>query len=95
MAILAERLLFLGVGGFLILWLWQRYLWQRQQEQLETTFYHLLEHQKGKITLIQLVAKSRIDPEVARSFLREKAQLFGAVLESDPQGHDYYQFPPI
>lgn len=95
MTLLVERLLLLGLGGFLILWFWQRQVWQRQQEKLEATFYDLLEHQGGKITLIQLVAKSRIDPEIAQSFLREKAQLFGAVIESDPQGHDYYQFPPI
>jgi len=95
MTLLVERLLLLGLGGLLLLWLWQRQVWQRQQEKLEATFYDLLEHQGGKITLIQLVAKSRIDPEIAQSFLREKAQLFGAVIESDPQGHDYYQFPPI
>jgi len=95
MTLLVERLLLLGLGGLLLLWLWQRQVWQRQKEKLEAAFYDLLEHQGGKITLIQLVAKSRIDPEIAQSFLREQAQFFGAVMESDPHGHDYYQFPPI
>lgn len=95
MAVLAERLLLLGVSGWLLVWLWQRGVWQWQQQKLETVFYDLLSRQNGKITLIQLAAKSQIDPEIVQSFLREKARFFGAVIDSDIHGHEYYQFPPL
>ncbi|MEN9216553.1 MAG: hypothetical protein Q6K90_04415 [Gloeomargarita sp. HHBFW_bins_162] len=93
MTLLAERLLLLGLVGWVVLWLWQQWTWQRQQQKLETVFYDLLKQQKGKITLIQLVTESRINPEVARKFLTEKAQFFGAVIDTDARGNDYYQFP--
>lgn len=95
MAFLAERLLLLGLVAWLIIWLWQRLRWQRQRQRLETIFYELLRRQKGKITLIQLVAESRMEPEITRSFLKEQAQFFGAILTTDEQGNDYYQFPPV
>ena len=95
MAFWLERLLLLGVVVWLVLGLWQRLTWQRQQQRLTTVFYELLRRQQGKITLMQLVAASRVDPEVARSFLKEQAQFFGAILATDEQGHDYYQFPPL
>ncbi|WP_439637852.1 hypothetical protein [Gloeomargarita lithophora] len=93
--LLAERLLILGVAGWLAVWFWQRLTWQQQQQKLAAVFYDLLRHQNGKITLIQLVAQSQIEPEITRLFLMEKAQFFGAVIDTDNDGNDYYQFPPI
>ncbi|MEN9218367.1 MAG: hypothetical protein Q6J33_05085 [Gloeomargarita sp. DG_2_bins_126] len=93
MTVLAERLLLLGLAVWVVLWLGQQWQWQRQQQRLETAFYDLLQRQKGKITLIQLVAQSRSDPEFAKKFLTEKARFFGAVIDTDERGQDYYQFP--
>jgi hypothetical protein len=36
-----------------------------------------------------------MEPEITRSFLKEQAQFFGAILTTDEQGNDYYQFPPV
>lgn len=68
---------------------------QQMRKRLEDAFYEILEHHDGKITLIQLTAKARVDPEIASQFLEQQSQVFSATLDVDEKGTIIYQFPKL
>ncbi|WP_071516771.1 hypothetical protein [Geitlerinema sp. PCC 9228] len=68
---------------------------QQVRKRLEDAFYEILERHNGKITLIQLTAKARVEPEVASQFLERQAQIFSARLDVDENGTMIYYFPQI
>ncbi len=65
------------------------------RQQLEDTFYQLLEEQDSCISLIQLTAKARVDVQQARKYLERQVQLFSAVPEVDADGDTFYRFPKL
>ncbi len=68
---------------------------QQMKKRLEDAFYEILERNEGKITLIQLTAKARVEPEIASQFLEQQAQVFSATLDVDEKGTIFYHFPKI
>lgn len=83
----------LGVLGALLFY---SAIQQRQQQiQMENAFYQLLEAQDSYISLIQLAAAARVDPQRARQYLERQAQLLGAILEVDVDGDTFYRFPKL
>ncbi|MBE9129784.1 MULTISPECIES: hypothetical protein [unclassified Coleofasciculus] len=66
-----------------------------QQRQLEDSFYQLLESENSCISLIQLAATARVEPEKARQYLEHQAQVFNAVPEVDADGDTFYRFPKL
>lgn len=67
----------------------------QRQRQLQNAFYQLLEEQNGEISLIGLAAAARMDALVARKFLEQQVQIFGAFPQVDAEGNTFYCFPKL
>lgn len=65
------------------------------KQQLDDAFYRILEEESSCISLIQLTAVSRVEPEEARKYLERQVKMFGAVPEVDPDGDTFYRFPKL
>ncbi|MEQ9486449.1 hypothetical protein [Coleofasciculus sp. F4-SAH-05] len=81
----------LGVLGILFL----QKATRSQKKQLEETFYQLLETENSCISLIQLAAAARVEPEIAQQYLEHQVQVFNAIPEVDADGDTYYRFPKL
>ena len=68
---------------------------RQQQIQIENAFYQLLEAQESCISLIQLSAAARVEPQLARQYLERQAQMLDAVPEVDVDGNTFYRFPNL
>jgi len=69
---------------------------QRQmQMQMENAFYQLLEDRDSCISLIQLAAAARVDPQIAQQYLERQVKIFNAVPEVDDDGDTFYRFPKL
>ncbi|MCT7949402.1 hypothetical protein NG798_06360 [Ancylothrix sp. C2] len=90
-----EILLFLSTGAFVTLGIVNSLKAGQQQQQLQTTFYRLLETQNSNISLIQLAAAAKVDAQIARQYLENQAKVFNASLEVDEDGNTYYCFPKL
>ncbi|MGB7442947.1 MAG: hypothetical protein WA919_17930 [Coleofasciculaceae cyanobacterium] len=66
-----------------------------QQQQLDDAFYQLLESEDSCISLIQLSAAARVDPQLARQYLERQMKLFNAIPEVDADGDTFYRFPKL
>ena len=92
---IVELFLLAGLGG-LTGWLLYTTNQQRQQErQMENAFYQLLEAQGSRISLLQLVAKAKVNPQIAKDYLEQQAKLLDAVPEVDADGNTFYRFPQL
>lgn len=90
-----EIMLFLSTATFITLGIVNSLKAGHQQQQLQTTFYRLLETQNSNISLIQLAAGAKVDATIARQFLENQAKIFNASLEFDEEGNTYYRFPKL
>lgn len=81
-----------GMGAFWLLKRYQEYK-EQQQAQLQTTFYHLLQENNGRITVLDLSLKANLKPKVAQQYLEEQATDFAADFAVSDQGEMWYQFP--
>lgn len=80
-----------GLGSSLILSLKKQH--QRQlTSHLQSTFYRLVEEQKGEISLLRFAKEAEITGEEAKLFLDSKAQEFNATFDHSQNGGVYYHF---
>jgi hypothetical protein len=66
-----------------------------RHKRLETAFYQLLRQQDSCISLIQLIAISQVNGEVANTFLDRQVRLLNGIPEVDEDGDTYYRFPKL
>ncbi|MEM6751843.1 MAG: hypothetical protein AAF630_02465 [Cyanobacteria bacterium P01_C01_bin.38] len=80
-----------GLGSSLILSLKKQN--QRQlTSHLQSTFYRLVEEQRGEISLLRFAKEAEITGEEAKLFLDSKAQEFNATFDHSNNGGVYYHF---
>jgi hypothetical protein len=80
-----------GLGSSLILSLKKQH--QRQlTSHLQSTFYRLVEEQRGEISLLRFAKEAEITGEEAKLFLDSKAQEFNATFDHSNNGGVYYHF---
>ncbi len=91
--LLLPWLLLLG-GVALVYGLWQhRYQSQRQrQNHLNQIFYHLVQHQQGRVSVLDFAMQAQLSGPEARHYLDQQAQAFSAQFEPTPQGDVLYVF---
>jgi len=88
---LALSLSGIGLGSSLILSLKKQH--QRQlTSHLQSTFYRLVEEQRGEISLLRFAKEAEVTGEEAKLFLDSKAQEFNATFDSSQNGGVYYHF---
>lgn len=81
----------LGLGSLMILNLKKQN--QRQlTSHLQSTFYRLVEEQKGQISLLRFAKEAEVTGEEAKLFLDTKAQEFNATFDHSHNGGVYYHF---
>lgn len=90
-----EWLSLIGLGVFLGILLRNKTQIREQQQQLDEAFYQLIEAQNGKISLIQLAARARVDAQITQQYLDRQVQIFSAMPEADEEGNTFYQFPQL
>ncbi|MGD1850045.1 MAG: hypothetical protein ACFCBU_05375 [Cyanophyceae cyanobacterium] len=61
--------------------------------QVQDTFFRLLESNNGELTLMRFAMETRLPAEEAREFLDEAAGQFNASFRVGDRGEIYYQFP--
>ncbi|MEM6502366.1 MAG: hypothetical protein AAF685_11065 [Cyanobacteria bacterium P01_C01_bin.89] len=61
--------------------------------QVQETFFRLLESNNGELTLMRFAMETRLPAEEAREFLDEAAGQFNASFRVGDRGEIYYQFP--
>ncbi|MBW4522541.1 MAG: hypothetical protein KME16_23065 [Scytolyngbya sp. HA4215-MV1] len=66
---------------------------QERREQLQATFYQLLQENDGEISLLRLAAATGISGEEAKVFLDERAKEFSADFGVSDRGDIFYRFP--
>lgn len=93
--ILIELVFAIALGVFVVLLLVNSMQRDQQQQRLRNAFYQQLEAGNGYISLIQLVAASKVDAALARQFLEDQAQLLTATPEVDADGDTFYRFPKL
>ncbi|MGB6294630.1 MAG: hypothetical protein WBF90_00425 [Rivularia sp. (in: cyanobacteria)] len=80
-----------GLGSSLMLSLKKQH--QRQlTSHLQSTFYRLIEEQRGEISLLRFAKEAEITGEEAKLFLDSKAQEFNATFDHNNNGGVYYHF---
>lgn len=90
-----EWLSLIGLGVFLGILLRNTTQTREQQAQLDQSFYQLIEAQNGKISLIQLAARARVDAQITQEYLDRQVQIFSAIPEVDEEGNTFYRFPKL
>lgn len=88
-----------GLGGWLA---WDLYAQSQREKaakaqeklnQLQTTFYQLIQDQDGEISVLRLAAAAEISGEEAKAFLDDKAKEFSADFGVSDRGDVFYRFP--
>lgn len=80
-----------GFGTWLILGLRQQH--QKQlTSHLQSTFYRLVEEQRGQISLLRFAKEAEVTGEEAKLFLDSKAKEFNATFDHNREGGVYYHF---
>ncbi|MEO1375080.1 MAG: hypothetical protein AAFW70_12320 [Cyanobacteria bacterium J06635_10] len=80
-----------GFGSWLILGL--RHQHQRQlTSHLQSTFYRLVEQERGQISLLRFAKEAEVSGEEAKLFLDSKAKEFNATFDHGLNGGVYYHF---
>ncbi|MEP0871039.1 hypothetical protein NDA01_14615 [Trichocoleus desertorum AS-A10] len=93
--VLIELVFAIALGVFVVLLLVNSMQREQQQQRLRNAFYQQLGAGNGYISLIQLVAAAKVDPELARQFLEHQAQVLTAIPEVDADGDTFYRFPKL
>jgi hypothetical protein len=94
MAIL-EYLLVISLAGMTGFVLFRAAESKSKQQKLTNAFYRLLEDKDSCVSLIQLSATARVEPQLAKQYLDEQVKIFGAFPEVDNDGNTYYRFPKM
>ncbi|AFY35824.1 hypothetical protein [Calothrix sp. PCC 7507] len=86
------------LGGWLSLGLYRqsrqekKALDQQVNEQLQSIFYHMLQENKGRMTVAGFAIKSQLPAITAREYLDEKAKEFNANFKVSEDGAISYHF---
>lgn len=80
----------MGITGFVIFKAAES---KSKQQRLTNAFYRLLEDKDSCVSLIQLSATARVEPQIAKQYLDEQVKVFAALPEVDNDGNTYYRFP--
>ncbi|WP_421657122.1 hypothetical protein [Leptothermofonsia sp. ETS-13] len=93
LAILSMLLVFFGLSP-LLLGGWLLYSGiQAEKRALREQFFQLLRMNQGRLSLLDYVTATRIEPAIARRHLDGWAQEFFAEFEVNERGDIYYVFP--
>ncbi|MCD8485519.1 hypothetical protein [Geitlerinema calcuttense] len=65
---------------------------QAERDRLQSTFYHLLEANNGRLTVLRLAMAANLPAATARQYLDENAKCFNAEFEPLDNGDIAYQF---
>ncbi|GAA6620456.1 hypothetical protein [Scytonema sp. NUACC26] len=69
----------------------KKILQQQASEEMQSTFYRMLQDNGGRITLLSFAMQSQLPPATARKYLDERAKIFNASFKvSDDGGISYY-----
>ena len=73
-------------------WIWKQYhsRKQAQQSHLNSTFYQLLQNNRGRVTVLEFVLKSNLTGLQAKQYLDQRAQEFMADFEVTETGEIVY-----
>ncbi len=91
MAGLALGLSGVGCGSWLILSL-KKQNQKQLTSHLQSTFYRLIEEQRGQISLLRFAKEAEVTGEEAKFFLDSKAKEFNATFDQGREGGVYYHF---
>ncbi|MEL6457564.1 MAG: hypothetical protein AAFQ91_04840 [Cyanobacteria bacterium J06621_15] len=80
-----------GLGSLLIMSL-KKQNQKQLTSHLQSTFYRLVEEQKGQISLLRFAKEAEVTGEEAKLFLDIKAQEFNATFDHSQNGGVYYHF---
>ncbi len=92
---LIELILIIAIGGLTSWFLYSATQQRQMQMGMENAFYQLLKEQDSCISLIQLAANARVDPQMAQQYLECQVKMLNAVTEIDEDGNTYYRFPKL
>ncbi|MEC4817916.1 MAG: hypothetical protein SAK29_32290 [Scytonema sp. PMC 1069.18] len=70
----------------------RRTLKQQLNDELQSTFYRLLQENNGRVTLLSFAMQSQLPPATARQYLDEQAKLFNANFKVSEEGGISYHF---
>ncbi|MEI2580514.1 hypothetical protein [Scytonema sp. PRP1] len=62
------------------------------KDQLQSTFYQMIQENNGRITLVSFAMQSQLPPATARQYLDEQAKLFNANFKVSEEGGISYDF---
>ncbi|KAB8316209.1 hypothetical protein SD81_023560 [Tolypothrix campylonemoides VB511288] len=62
------------------------------KDQLQSTFYRMIQENNGRITLVSFAMQSQLPPATARQYLDEQAKLFNANFKVSEEGGISYDF---
>ncbi|GAB1542045.1 hypothetical protein NUACC21_47190 [Scytonema sp. NUACC21] len=65
---------------------------QQASEELQSTFYRMLQDNNGHVTLLSFAMQSHIPPATARKYLDEQAKIFNANFKVSEEGGISYHF---
>ncbi|MDB9375905.1 hypothetical protein [Nodularia sphaerocarpa] len=82
----------LTAGGGYIFWGLRRRYEQELSDRLDEVFYHILQANHGRITVLQLAMEAKLPGKKAEEYLNQKSQEFNAFFESSNQGDITYLF---
>lgn len=93
--IILDLILILSLAGLLFFFSYNIFQEDQQQKKLETAFYQLLENQNSCVSLMQLSARAKVDPEMAEKYLTKQIKILSALPKVDNDGNMFYQFPKL
>jgi hypothetical protein len=70
----------------------KKVLKQQASDELQATFYRLLQENNGRVTLLSFAMQSQLPPATARKYLDEQAKLFNANFKVTEEGGISYHF---
>ncbi|MUG95224.1 hypothetical protein F7734_23830 [Scytonema sp. UIC 10036] len=65
---------------------------QQASEEMQSTFYRMLQDNGGRITLLSFAMQSQLTPATARKYLDEQAKIFNASFKVSEDGGISYHF---
>jgi hypothetical protein len=93
--IILDLILIVSLACLLFFFSYNIFQENQQQKRLEMAFYQLLENQNSCVSLIQLSAIAKVDPELAEKYLSKQIKILSALPKVDDDGNMFYQFPKL
>ncbi len=81
----------IGLGSWFI-WSLTSQSQREKDDRLQTVFYHILENNEGKITVLRFAKEADLSGTEAKQYLEVKAKEFNANYDVSEQGDITYRF---